>query len=281
MAFGMTSTSSSFTLSHHCDIQRPEPGRIRVTLQGLAHPVNSVKRKGLLGRAKAWWQTKADSLDSGWQVVWRFAQHIRDLRTGSKDVDTLQLRWRTLVKLIKSKTLRRCGVPAASNISSRSGDEIPGHYKFMFFQGTDMLDAVKRELLFNLRCRKVGFSRLPSRGLFEGAEAPKPHACDVHFLCEAAPIAWMWGLNAQDGAIHDVCMSSHAETSTAELRSDVRSALASSWGNVPEGSGCSYSLSSTQIKQFAHRLGSRFGGFVNVFIAMGQEDTDASDLGDS
>mmetsp|Transcript_3001 Transcript_3001/g.4833 ORF Transcript_3001/g.4833 Transcript_3001/m.4833 type:complete len:591 (+) Transcript_3001:2-1774(+) len=229
MASGMSSTQSSFTIAHHCHIDRSEPGRIRVILQGLAHPVNSTKRKGLFSRSKRWWKQRAakNFFDSGWQMVWRFAEHLRELSGGrGRQLNRFQLRWRTVCKAIKSRTLRRCGVPASSTSAYCSVDIISPGYKFLFFEGSEGFVDAKSQLLFNLRCRRIGFSRLPARRAL--AEKPDPYACDVHFTADAGvPLAWMWGLNVHGSMCDNVCQSSAEESSTAELRRHIKEATSS------------------------------------------------------
>merc|ERR1712232_574095 len=89
------------------------------------------------------------TLGSEWQMPWRFAQNLRDLSCGgAARSDRLQLRWRTLCKMIKSRTLRRCGIPASSNLNSNDCDRLPGQYKFFFFEGTEELANAKRELIY-------------------------------------------------------------------------------------------------------------------------------------
>merc|ERR1712008_71148 len=112
---------------------------------------------------------------------------------------------------------------------------MPGDLKFWFFRSTENLAAAKKELLLNCRCRRVGFSRLPSTPL--GARKLDPHACDIHFLADAGvPIAWMWGLNMR--LSQGYTQSSADETSTVELAKDMLSSTDAdtAWHAVPYAS---------------------------------------------
>lgn len=232
MAWGMSSTSGSYTLAHHCDIEATGPGTVRVTMQALGHPASANKRKGFFRRTQQWWRTRIldDHQNKGsWNMVWRFSQHLRELSCGGlRGADRIKLRWRTICKLIRSQTLRRCGIPASSQ-SSENRDELPYGCKFYFFRGSDVLVSAKRQLLVDLRCRRVGFSRAPAT-----AKA-SPYAVDVSFGGRAgAPLAWMWALNMKGGA--DLpCMATEDETSAKEFYAELeQAASADTWPTAPE-----------------------------------------------
>lgn len=241
MAWGMTSTSGSYTVAHHCDIEAAGPGTVRVTLQALGHPESASKRRGFFRRTQQWWQTRilSNHQNKGsWNMVWRFSQHLRELSCGGmRGADRIKLRWRTICKLIRSQTLRRCGIPATSSASVGTGrDHIPDNLKFYFFRGSDVLVNAKRQLLLDLRCRRVGFSRAPVTA------KSSPYAVDVSFGGRAGvPLAWMWALNVKGGT-EDVrygadlpCMATEDETSAKEFYVELEQAARSdTWPAAPK-----------------------------------------------
>jgi len=231
MAWGMTSTAGSYTLAHHCDIKATGPGTVRVTLQALGHPASASKRRGFFRRTQQWWRTRilGHQNKGSWNMVWRFSQHLRELSCGGlRGADRIQLRWRTICKLIRSQTLRRCGIPATSN-GHAAYEQIPYSLKFYFFRGSDVLVNAKRQLLLDLRCRRVGFSRAPATA------KSSLYAVNVSFGGRAGvPLAWMWALNMRGGA-HLPYMATEDETSAKEFYAELgQAASADTWPTAPE-----------------------------------------------